>query len=183
MKTIGLFGEPGSGKTTLIRHLLPKLGLGRTWTFGTLMHGIYYPDHRLYLAGIYDDGPFAGTDRLSMGVQPDAIAFVQWLGNQPDATLLFEGDRLANHSFLAWCEMMGKTLWLRLTVAADVVAARHLYRADSQSSTWLKSRRTKLDNLARSHAFQTLPNDTPADLERNLAYLENHLWERVPQAL
>ena len=54
-----------------------------------------------YVLGIYQENElFAGTDKLSMAVQPDAIKFIK---NKEFKHLLIEGDRLFKPSFIKEC--------------------------------------------------------------------------------
>ena len=98
MKLVGVIGEPATGKTALMRTVLSKLPNRYTKFKYGLLRGRSYADG-LYVLGIYNEGePFAGTDRLSMAVQPYAIKFLKAI--EPDATIVFEGDRLTREGFL-----------------------------------------------------------------------------------
>ena len=74
MKVIAVMGEPGSGKTSLMKNVMKGLGIGYEVEKHNLVR--YHHSNNLYVLGIYEeDKTFSGTDALSMAVQPDAISF------------------------------------------------------------------------------------------------------------
>ena len=98
MRLVGVIGEPATGKTALMRAILERLGDDyEGFKFGLLRGRKYVGE--LYVLGIYRAGElFAGTDRLSMAVQPFAIKFLKVI--PATATVVFEGDRLTREGFL-----------------------------------------------------------------------------------
>jgi len=164
MKLIGVIGEPATGKTTLMRAVLERLGPEYTpFKFGKLLYGRQYP-RDLYVLGIYRKGePFAGTDRLSMAVQPVAIRFIRHVG--PKAIVLFEGDRLTRQGFL---EVAANNLHLfMLETSYGEKMRRHDARADTQPEQFHKSRATLISRIASAFPVERLRNESPADTEAN----------------
>ena len=95
-KLIAVGGQPGTGKTTLFRKFME----GKTWIEvepAKLVSAMYNVEMDLYILGKYQEGEtFAGTDRLSMAVQPELQKWIQ----THNCNILFEGDRVFNQSFL-----------------------------------------------------------------------------------
>jgi molybdopterin-guanine dinucleotide biosynthesis protein len=91
MQVIAIGGEPGSGKTTLMKRLVEHFKVQPHYTEVKLVP--YLQNGNIYVLGKYeDDQVFAGTDRMSMAVQPEAIKFLATL--PADSVVLYEGDRL-----------------------------------------------------------------------------------------
>lgn len=146
-----MVGEPGAGKSTLVRKLTARLGEDhRTRPFA---HVLYTHPGEAQVVAAQIGGPheqFPGTDRLSMSVQPEAIA---WLSGAPAPMVFAEGDRLATVGFLnamdEWCEKW----WLfHLVVPAEVAAARRAARGSKQNDQWVKGRQTKVRRLVEHYA-------------------------------
>jgi hypothetical protein len=95
-KLIAVGGQPGTGKTTLFRKFME----GKTWIEvepAKMVSAMYNEEMDLYILGKYQEGEtFAGTDRLSMAVQPELQKWIQ----THNCNILFEGDRVFNQSFL-----------------------------------------------------------------------------------
>ena len=144
-KIIAVGGQPGTGKTTLFRAFME----GHNWEKvepKKMLPALYCKELDLYILGKYEDGEtFAGTDRLSMAVQPVATEFVK----ETTSNVLFEGDRIFNQSFLEMA--MGlKDVELQvvyLKVPEDMLKQRYADRGSDQSETFLKGRATKYSNL------------------------------------
>ncbi len=143
---------------------------------GMLFH---YYNHSivLYILGKYDDGEtFAGTDRLSMAVQPVAQEFVR----ETTSNLLFEGDRIFNQSFLEFAMGLPNTdlQVIYLKVPDAMLKERYAERGSDQSETFLKGRATKYSNILSN--FELMPYITEfvnTNLEEQgkvLGFLEGH---------
>jgi len=125
----------------------------------------HLPRENLYVLGDYSDNTemFAGTDRLSMAVQPEAMEF---LSEIPTGTkVLFEGARLFNPSFFYDCmdEDIGFEI-LFLTASPKVLKERHKVRGDNQTAKFLRTQETKSRNVIRA------PN---RNLWRYVRYMKN----------
>ncbi len=165
MRLIGIVGEPATGKTTLVRAVLKRMGKEYTDFKFRLVYGRQFPSG-LFVLGIFRDGEvFGGTDRLSMAVQPDAVRFLRKVPDQ--ATVLFEGDRLTRAGFL---RAAGDGLFLFvLEASASEKEKRHRDRADTQKPTFHRSRATLVARIASDFPSERLRNDTLKDLQQNVA--------------
>lgn len=144
-KIIAIGGEPGTGKTTLVRKFMNPL----TWEAVEpvkLVNAMYCKEKDLYVLGKYEEGEtFAGTDRLSMAVQPAVKEFVL----STTSNILFEGDRVFNQSFLEFLAEQPNTELdiVYLTANSEILKTRYAARGSDQSETFLKGRKTKYENL------------------------------------
>ena len=156
-RIIAIGGEPASGKSTLMKRILKEHMPLKTFTYG-LVRGLYSKQHDTYFIGIYDNSVFCGTDKLSMAVQPD---FIKLLNRKPEATFVFEGDRLFNQSLFdqKQCEIF------ILEVTDQTLEARHEQRQDKQTAKFKKAKRTKIQNIKQKNAVTILPNDTTEESE------------------
>jgi len=172
-KIIAIGGEPGTGKTTLVRKFMSQL----TWEAVEpvkLVNAMYCKEKDLYVLGKYEEGEtFAGTDRLSMAVQPAVKEFVL----STTSNILFEGDRVFNQSFLEFLAEQPDTELdiVFLTAEPDTLKARYADRGSDQSETFLKGRKTKYENLLTN--FTLMPytlkfsNETESEQNDVLAFI------------
>lgn len=176
-KLIAVGGQPGTGKTTLFRKFMEKYTWERVEP-KKMLPALYCKELDLYILGKYDDGEtFAGTDRLSMAVQPIAQEFVK----ETASNILFEGDRIFNQSFLEFSMGLENTELqvVYLKVPDEMLKQRYVDRGSDQSETFLKGRATKYSNLLSN--FDLMPYITEfvnTNLEEQgkvLAFLEKHL--------
>ena len=178
MKIIGLGGEPATGKTTLFKNLRNKLGKPKHFKFKMVRGELYEVEPRnIFMLGVYDDGTFSGTDRLSMAVQPQVMDFLKAINKDfKNPIVLFEGDRLFNKSFIKAIKERYDTA-LYLTIANEKEKQRrHVSRGDTQSDKWLKGRKTKIANILKENDdIFTLPNNTEKELDKNLEII----WQMI----
>lgn len=175
-KLVAVGGQPGTGKTTLFRKFME----GKTWERvepKKMLPALYCKELDLYILGKYEDGEtFAGTDRLSMAVQPIAQEFV----TETTSNILFEGDRIFNQSFLEFAMALPNTdlQVIYLKVPDAMLKERYAERGSDQSETFLKGRATKYSNLLSN--FELMPyitEFTNTNLEEQgkvLLFLEGH---------
>jgi broad-specificity NMP kinase len=175
-KLIAVGGQPGTGKTTLFRKFIE----GKTWIEvepAKLVSALYNEEMDLYILGKYQEGEtFAGTDRLSMAVQPELQKWIQ----THNCNILFEGDRVFNQSFLEFAMGLPNTdlqvLYLKTT--KEVLEQRYKDRGSDQSEQFLRGRETKYSNLLSN--FELMPYITEfsnTNLEEQgkvLAFLESN---------
>ena len=176
-KIIAVGGSPGTGKTTLFRKYME----GKDWIVGEpakLVSASYNADRDLYILGKYEEGEtFAGTDRLSMAVQPP---LQEWIASN-NCNILFEGDRVFNQSFLEFCMGLPDTdlQVVYLKTPKDLLEQRYKDRGSDQSEQFLRGRETKYSNLLSN--FELMPYITEfnnTNLEEQgkvLAFLEGQL--------
>ena len=144
MKIIAIGGEPGSGKTTLMKEIIQHYGVEPKYDSFKLVP--YLQKDNIYILGKYEEGEvFSGTDRMSMAVQPDAIKFLSTLPK--DAVVLFEGDRLFTASFLEHCLDKYDLSIIYLSTTKQIREERYKERGSNQNQTWLQGRETKISNI------------------------------------
>jgi broad-specificity NMP kinase len=175
-KIVAVGGQPGTGKTTLFRKFIED----KTWIEvepAKLVSAMYNQERDLYILGKYKDGEtFAGTDRLSMAVQPP---LQEWIASH-NCNILFEGDRVFNQSFLEFAMGLPDTelevVYLKTT--KEVLEQRYKDRGSDQSEQFLRGRETKYSNLLSN--FELMPYITEfsnTNLEEQgkvLAFLEDN---------
>ena len=176
-KIIAVGGQPGTGKTTLFRKYME----GKDWIVGEpakLVSASYNADRDLYILGKYEEGEtFAGTDRLSMAVQPP---LQEWIASH-NCNILFEGDRVFNQSFLEFCMGLPNTdlQVVYLKAPKDLLEQRYKDRGSEQSDQFLRGRETKYSNLLSN--FELMPyitefsNTNLEEQAKVLTFLEGQL--------
>lgn len=144
MKVIAIGGEPGSGKTTLMKQIINHYGVEPKYDAFKLVP--YLQKENIYVLGKYEEGEvFSGTDRMSMAVQPEAIKFLASVPS--NAIVLFEGDRLFTASFLEHCLDKYDLKIIYLSTTKQIREERYKERGSNQNETWLQGRETKISNI------------------------------------
>jgi broad-specificity NMP kinase len=176
-KIIAVGGQPGTGKTTLFRKFMED----KQWIQcepAKLVSAMYNTEKDLYILGKYEDGEtFAGTDRLSMAVQPN---LQEWIASN-NCNILFEGDRVFNQSFLEFCMGLPNTdlQVVYLKAPKELLEQRYKDRGSDQSEQFLRGRETKYSNLLSN--FDLMPyitefaNTNLEEQAKVLAFLNTHL--------
>jgi broad-specificity NMP kinase len=176
-KLIAVGGQPGTGKTTLFRKFMED----KKWIEcepAKLISAMYNEEMDLYILGKYQEGEtFAGTDRLSMAVQPEVQKWIQGI----NSNVLFEGDRIFNQSFLEFAMGLEQTdlQVVYLKAPKPILEQRYKDRGSDQSEQFLRGRETKYSNLLSN--FELMPYITEfnnTNLEEQgkiLTFLEKHL--------
>lgn len=180
-KVIGIIGIPGTGKTTLMRQWMAK----REWTKDTpvkLLDGYVSGDIRLF--GKYEDGEvFAGTDKLSMAVQPMAV---EYMGNEPSPVVVFEGDRLTSSKFFEAVKRAGHDLSIIVLKTDDAIRQqRYADRGSDQSETFINGRVTKVANIedmfgekilmGEAGCVHTFAHNVPEDTQQIIDFIEKSI--------
>ncbi len=175
-KIIAVIGRPGSGKTTLFRKFIED----KEWEnqeLVKLVPSLYNEKLDLHILGKYEDGEvFAGTDRLSMCCQPVVVEFVK----STPSNIIFEGDRLTNMKFFDELMSLSDTEFhiLVIDVADSTLNTRYTDRGSDQSETFLKGRKTKIDNIRKNMDYmdniQIFKNETLEDQKLILEYFNSH---------
>ena len=144
MKVIAIGGNPGSGKSTLMKRLIDYYTPVKKYEEFKLVP--YLQNNNIYILGKYDEGEvFSGTDRMSMAVQPEAIKFLASLSE--DSIVLYEGDRLFTASFLENCAEKYDLKIIHLRTESYVREERYKQRGSDQNVTWLLGRESKINNI------------------------------------
>ena len=176
-KLIAVGGQPGTGKTTLFRKFMEN----KTWIEtepAKLVSAMYNVDMDLYILGKYQEGEtFAGTDRLSMAVQPEMQKWIQ----THNCNILFEGDRIFNQSFLEFAMELPNTELqiVYLKTPKDILEQRYKDRGSDQSEQFLRGRGTKYSNLLSNFDLMSyiteFSNTNLEEQGKVLSFLEKHL--------
>lgn len=172
-KILALIGEPGTGKTTLFRKFIEQY----TWEKREeikLVNTMYCKDKDLHIIGKYEEGEtFAGTDRLSMSVVPEAIKFVEGTSSN----IMFEGDRLTGSKFFDFLVNLPETELkiIVLNVSSNTLKERYAERGSNQSETFLKGRKTKIGNIMTNFEYMdyitSFVNENEEDQKRILEFI------------
>ena len=175
-KLIAVGGQPGTGKTTLFRKFIEGKNCIEVEP-AKLGSALYNEELDLYILGKYQVGEtFAGTDRLSMAVQPEMQKWIQ----THNCNILFEGDRIFNQSFLEFAMGLPNTdlQVVYLKAPKEILEQRYKDRGSDQSEQFLRGRETKYSNLLSN--FELMPYITEfsnTNLEEQgkvLAFLESN---------
>jgi len=158
---IAVGGEPATGKTTLMWRIIDGATDWQKIEPKKTLSAIRSESLNLIILGKYDRSEqFAGTDRLSMSVQPAATEFIK----EATGNILFEGDRLFNRKFIdaiISCDCSFSLIYIE--ASRNELHDRHVDRKDTQTETFLKSRQTKYSNIVRSldlmDVIHTFKND------------------------
>jgi broad-specificity NMP kinase len=176
-KLIAVGGSPGTGKTTLFRKFME----GKSWIQvepAKLISAMYNAELDLYVLGKYEEGEtFAGTDRLSMAVQPP---MQEWIASH-NCNILFEGDRIFNQSFLEFAMGLPHTdlQVVILTAPKELLEQRYKDRGSEQSEQFLRGRETKYSKIQSNFDLMSyiteFKNTNLDDQAKVLTFLNKHL--------
>jgi hypothetical protein len=156
MKIFGLCGQPGSGKTTIMRNFLSTLG-GSSVHKESLVVYTMFPAEKVIVAGIYDENVFSGTDRLSKGCGP---SYREWLKNKKDDPewtdwrFYWEGERFSNSKFFDFFyeDYPDSTIYM-LEADEETLNKRNEERSN-QNDSWRKGMATRMKNLSSRYPLK-----------------------------
>lgn len=161
MKTLAyIFGQPGAGKTTLMRALCgesPPLYEARD----PVRHRCFSRGGKMFAVLGGDAYPFGGTDTLSYTAVGSADGWLASLAAcAAGRIVLAEGDRLANDRFFDVARKHYRLLPFYLRCKDSEASRRRAVRASThslplQSDSWVKGRVTKHASLAARHSDVT----------------------------
>ena len=164
---IAIGGNPGSGKTSLVKSIIFEKLANDPWSHNIkdtefkLLSYSHNPNKNLFILGKYDQtNTFSGTDLLSMAVQPSVKQWITSSAAAKGSTIIFEGDRLFNDSFLSFLYSSLKVNFhiFYLNVPQDILQLRYSLRGSHQNPSFLKGRITKYNNIInnKSHPYHHL---------------------------
>ncbi len=161
--SVGIIGEPGVGKTTVMRAVLDEIRLDPE-RLGAA-RWMRSDAEKLIVMGNYGGHTFDGTDRLSMSCYADLERAAGYFADQlPGYAILWEGDRMTRQRWLDALVQHGYELVVfHVTAEAGAAQARRDSRGSNQNPSWIAGRRTTSARLGlRSNA-------TDVDLSDDLA--------------
>jgi hypothetical protein len=138
-------------------------------------------DKKIRVLGKYEEGEvFAGTDRLSMAVQPKVI---EYLANNNDDVIIFEGDRLCSAKLFREAANLGYNLFIiHVNVSDEERQRRYELRGSDQDEKFINGRKTKVNNVVEEFGPNPLFGDegnvleqaheTPEDTTRIVGIIE-----------
>lgn len=163
MKPTVLFvvGEPGAGKTTLVRRLLepghrPLVAGKVKWTVSD----------NVVAAGTYLGGQFDGADTVPYDGARPCLEMWRDAGLARRCLTIMDGDRFSNASVLAWfAQHTPPSRLVCLYLATSDAARRRAARGTNQNPTWVKGRATKARNFYDSFPGEKfhLDSSSPPD--------------------
>lgn len=173
-------GVPGSGKTTLVRSILKNTGTWQEVHPTRLLHAKFHPRFNTYVLGKYqEDEIFAGTDKLSMAVQPEVLP---WIQSHRDH-VIFEGDRLFTPSLLNTLLTLPDTNVhiIVLEASKTCLEKRYTQRGSNQSEKFLKGRHTKIQKIRNDPTLQQYIQVVNSDEESSLDHLVLQITQYIKE--
>lgn len=162
MKIVGICGEPAAGKSTVMRKLISSLsGPGELKKEKLVVYTEYHED-KVFVAGIYDEQVFSGTDRTSKGCGP---TYRQWIADKnsnpayDDWTFYWEGERFSNSKFFDFFtkECSDSTIYF-LKADPEVLNERNKARSN-QNDSWRRGMTTRMNNLRTNYSVVEVEQD------------------------
>ena len=179
---IAIGGEPATGKSTLMKQWM-KPYKREDLKLTDLLYGMWCKDINTIVLGkdyFNEAHMFCGTDRLSMAVQPKAIEWFKDSYAPSGVNIVFEGDRLFSGSFLTEMLTQGHDMSI-IYMKADpsTLDERHVSRADNQDEKFLKSRRTKINNILSNFDIMPYIEEFNNNDSEDQLVLINHILEKL----
>ena len=172
-------GEPCSGKSTLVKKIIKKEKINNYFEYNKILKG--YKNERFIVLGLYENNDFPGTDRLSMAVQPVLIKFLESLGSEFNKHIIFEGDRLFKTSMISYLNNYSRNFRLIILHCSDKAKKeRHFVRKDNQTKSWLRSKKTTVDNVKNKYSHHLLFSED-LDFKDNYNYIVQLKKNKITQ--
>ena len=166
LRVIGIGGVPASGKSTLMRRVIRRLGMGLPTCARVLLPSgkgrcpLPYTAFRcgkLLVMGSYEPGePYPGTDRLSMAAPAALPVFLERCEKHAregigSTWLLYEGQRFFSASLV---ERIARSYpgsrFIVLEAPEAIRSARMAGRGDTKGERFLKACQTQVANAAKA---------------------------------
>lgn len=164
-KIIAIGGEPGTGKTKLMKDMMCDFTL-TPFNYGHLK-GMYDEYKKVYFIGVYDGSIFDGTERLSIKANTDFIKFLDYA----DGIIVFEGDRLFTPKILG---MKYPFIKVVLTASNEVKDTRLHLKGNNQPEGFIQRKITKLNNIIKAHPDVLILNND-GDNKENINIIKNYI--------
>lgn len=156
MKTMAyIFGQPGSGKTTLVSEILREMGAKKLYDAKSpIQHRGFSCTGGVFAVLGSDAYPFGGTDTLSYTSVSTCHKWLKELSLcSSGGMVLAEGDRLANRTFFSEARKIYDLHLFYLKCPDEIAKQRRQERAlehklNLQNTSWVSGRITKSKNLA-----------------------------------
>ena len=149
-------GEPCTGKSTLVKTIITRKNINEKFEYEKLLKG--HINDEYIVIGVYDNGLFDGTDKLSMAVQPVFKKFIT--KNKTKKHIILEGDRLFKKSLIKWLtESEHFFRLIILTAEESTKKFRHIVRKDKQTESWLNSKKTTVNNIIKEFNHTMFKNE------------------------
>ena len=152
-------GEPGCGKTTLVRGILNEFRKVEEDEFvveGPVKYHRFNNQKTLIL-GVYDDSTFAGCDKLSKSAGP---RFREWLVENEerykDWGVILEGERFMNSKTLEALFKQESMKLVRVVVSEQELERRRAARNNVQDPKWMKGMRTQVENVCNGNPHEVI---------------------------
>jgi hypothetical protein len=159
MQITHYLGEPGTGKTTLMRAKLTEFRKVEQdeWVKDGYITYHKFPKQKVLILGRYDEGTFSGTDTWAKTAPPK---FRQWLLDNAEIFLDWkvysEGERLSNNPTLDALFATENFTLVRLVVSGEELERRRQARNNTQNESWMKGMKTRIDNLCKKYPHTCL---------------------------
>ena len=164
-KVIAIGGEPGTGKTKLVKDIMNDFTL-TPFSYG-YVKGLYDEYKKVYFIGVFDGSIFDGTDRLSRKAITDFTKFLDYA----DGIVVFEGDTLFNNKLLL---MNYPFIKLVLTASNEVKGIRLQLKGNNQAEGYINKKITKLNNIIKGHPDIVILNND-GDNTENINKIKNYI--------
>jgi len=127
-------GNCGVGKTYILKELIKCIGLSKKNKIGLLN---YIENNKYVITGKYVNEMFDGSDKLAMNVMS---SLEQFLNENKDKIIFYEGDRFTNSKFIA------KAKPFIIKILGNGKSGRE-ERNSNQTQRHLKSIQTRVNNI------------------------------------
>ncbi len=159
MKIIGLCGEPASGKSTIMRALISRLqGEGTLKKEGLVVY-TEYPEDKVFVAGIYDEAVFSGTDRTAKSCGPKYREWLDAKNADPEYdswTFYWEGERFSNSKFFDFFYVGCPDVTTYFLEADPQLLDERNASRSNQNPSWRKGMATRMRNLREGYPVKVV---------------------------